>query len=66
MLLSEHIQNEVLTITSEHPSYKNYFDIKFQANIYSSDQSDEKQEQELIEFKEKYHDEFRKFSSGTV
>ena len=33
MLLSEHIQNEVLTITSEHPYSEDHFEAKFQAKI---------------------------------
>ena len=45
MLSSEHIQNEVLNITSEHPSYENYFKSKFQAKIYPSDQKFDKQEE---------------------
>ena len=52
MLLSEHIKNEVLTITSEHPYSENHFEKKIQYNISPSDQSFEKQEEELIEFKE--------------
>ena len=48
---SQHIQNEVLTITYEHPYSKYDFDRKFQANISPSDQSYEKQEKELIKFK---------------
>ena len=36
------IQNEVLTLTSYHPSSADHFDIKFQANISSSNQSSEK------------------------
>ena len=47
----------MLTITSEHPSSENHFERKFQAKIYPSDQSFEKKQEELIEFKEKYHDE---------
>ena len=47
----------MLTITSEHPSSENHFERKFQAKIYPSDQSFEKTQEELIEFKEKYHDE---------
>ena len=52
MLSPEHIQNEVLTINSEHPSSKHHFGRKFQAKIYPPDQSFEKQEEELIDFKE--------------
>ena len=42
MLLSEHIQNKVLTITSEHPYSGDEFESKFQANISPYDQSFEK------------------------
>ena len=41
-------ENEVITITSEHSSSEDHFEIKFQANISPSDQSVEKQEEELI------------------
>ena len=47
---SKHIQNEVLNITSKHPSYKDHFERKFQTKISPSDQILEKQEEELIEF----------------
>ena len=40
---SRSIQHEVLTLTSEHPSSEDHFDIKFQENISPSDQSYEKQ-----------------------
>ena len=40
------IQNEVLTLTSKHPSSADHFERKFQANIYPSDQSFEKKEEE--------------------
>ena len=49
---SQHIQNEVLTITSEHPSSEYNFESKSQANISPSDKSFENPEEELIEFKE--------------
>ena len=42
------IQNEVLTITSEHPSYENRFEWKFKDNIFLSNQILEKPEEELI------------------
>ena len=42
MLSSEHIQNEVLTFTSEPTSYEYNFDRKLQAKIYPYDQSFEK------------------------
>ena len=35
-LLSEHIKNEVLTITSEHPSSEDNFERKFQAKLSSN------------------------------
>ena len=38
----------MITITSEHPTYEYNFDIKFQANIYPSEQSIEKPEEELF------------------
>ena len=34
MFSSEHIQNKVLTITSEHPSSEVHFEIKLQTNIF--------------------------------
>ena len=52
------IQNEVLTIISEHPSSSKptlIHLIKLK-----------KQEEELIKFKEEHHDELRKFSSGPI
>ena len=52
MFSSEHLQNEVLTITSEHPYYEYNSERKFQANLSPSDQSFEKQEEELMKFKE--------------
>ena len=66
MFSSEHIQNKVLTITSEHPYSEVHFERKSQTNIFSFDQIFEKQEEELIEFKGKHHDELRKFSSGHI
>ena len=42
MFSSEHIKNEVLTLTSEPPSYEDHFETKFQANISPFDQSFEK------------------------
>ena len=38
MFSSEHIQNEVLNITSEYPSSKDHFDRKLQANVSPYDQ----------------------------
>ena len=56
MFSSEHIQNEVFTITYEHKCSKDNFEIKSQAKTYPSYQSFEKQEEELIEFKGNHHD----------
>ena len=39
---SEIVQNEVLTITSEHPYSEDNFESKFQAKIYPSNQFFEK------------------------
>ena len=47
-LLSGTIQNEVLTINYEHPHSEDHFERKFQSKISPSDQSFEKQEEELI------------------
>ena len=44
----ENIQNEVLTITSEHPYSECNFERKFQAKIYPSNKSFEQPEEELI------------------
>ena len=60
------IQNEVLTINSEHPSAADQFEIKLQYKIYPSDQSFEKREEEFIDFKEEHHNTFRKYSSGPI
>ena len=56
----------MLTITSEYISYEDHFERKPQANISPFDQSFEKQEEQLIEFKEKHHDELIKFSSRPI
>ena len=50
MISSGPIQNEVLNITSEHPSSADHFERKFQAKISTSNQSFEKLEEKLIEF----------------
>ena len=42
---SEHIQNESLTITFEHPSSEDQFERKFQDNISPSDKRFGKQEE---------------------
>ena len=65
-VLSKLIQNEVLAITSEPPFSEDHFETKFQTNITPYDQTFEKKEEELIEFKEEYHDELRKFPSGPI
>ena len=65
-LSSGPIQNEVLTINSEHPYSEYPFERKSQTKFHSSDQSFEKQEEEFIEFKEEHHDELRNFSSGPI
>ena len=64
--LSGPIQNEGLTVNSEKQSSDDHFERKFRANISPSDQGFEKQEEELIKFKERYHDKFRKFLLGTI
>ena len=61
MFSSEHIQNEVLTLTFEHPSSADKFERKSQSKISPSDQSIEKPKAELIEFKEEHHDELKSF-----
>ena len=53
MFSSERIKNEVLTITSEHPSSEDNFESKSRANISPFDQIYYQPEEELIEFKEK-------------
>ena len=53
MISSEHIQIEVLNITSEHPSSEDHFERKSQAKISPSDQIFEKQEEQLIYFRGK-------------
>ena len=53
MFSSEPIQNELLTLTFEHPSSEDHFERKFQAKISPSDQNYEKQEEELIYYKGK-------------
>ena len=49
---SKLIDSEVLTITYESPYSKDNFGNTFQSKFATSDQSFEKQEKELIEFKE--------------
>ena len=40
---SEHIENEVINLTSEAPSYENHFETKFQAKFDTYNQSFKKQ-----------------------
>ena len=56
----------MLTITCDHPYYKNHSERKLQANIYPSDQIFKKEQEELIEFNEKQNDKLRKFSSEHI
>ena len=44
MFPSDHIKNEVLTLTSEHTSSEDNYDKKFQVSISPSDQMFEKLE----------------------
>ena len=60
--LSGPIQNEVLTINSEHPYSVDHFESKFQANISPSEKSIVTPKEELIDFKEEHHDGLIKFS----
>ena len=57
-------QNEVLTPTSEHPYSADHFERKLQANIYPSEKSLEKLEEEFIPLtksdREKLHSDFEK------
>ena len=48
MFSSEHIQNEVLTLTSETPSSEYCFDTRLQAKFEKTDQIFEQSEEELI------------------
>ena len=66
MFSSEHIQNEVLTLTSEHPSSADKFERKFQSKISPSGQKFEKSEEELIYFKEEHHVELRNVLLGPI
>ena len=56
----------MLNITSEHSYYEANFERKFQDEISPLDKSSEKQEEELIDFKEKHNDELRNFSSEFI
>ena len=53
MFSSEHIENIVLTLTSEPPSLEDHFETKLKAKIYPNNWNFEKQEEELIELKGK-------------
>ena len=55
MLSLEHIENKVVTLTSETSSSEYRFETKLQAKLDKSDQSFEQQEEELIYFKVKQH-----------
>ena len=56
----------MITIKSEHPSSTDHFERKFQAKISPYDQSFEKQEEGLLEIKDEYQSELRKFSSVLI
>ena len=64
--LSGLIQNEVLTITSEHPYSEDHFERKLQAKISPSGKKIEKQEKGLINSKGKHQMEPNKFSSEHI
>ena len=51
------IEKEVLTITSENSSYEDRFETKLQAKFDKYDQSFEQQQEELMNFKERQHQE---------
>ena len=53
MFSSEQIESQVTNLTSETSSYEVHFENTFQAKFDIYDQSFEKQEEYLIEFKEK-------------
>ena len=63
---SEHIENEVLTLSSKHPYYEVNFERKFQANIYPSNQIFEQPEESLIELKVKQQMEPNMLSSEKI
>ena len=50
---SEHIENKVLTITSESPSSEDHFDTKIQANISPSDKKNCKTRRRIDRVQEK-------------
>ena len=60
------IINLAHTKTSEHPSSEDRIEGTFQAKISPSDTFLKKQEEELIDFKEEYHDYLTNFSSGPI
>ena len=62
----DHTKNEVLTLTSEHPSYEGNFQSKFQANFSPYNQCFEQPEEELIEFDGKQQMESKKLSSEHI
>ena len=52
---SEHIENEVLTLTSKTSSSEDCFETKLQSKFDKSDQIFEQPEEELMDFMEQYH-----------
>ena len=50
MFSSEHIKNEVLTITSEHPFSEDNFERKLQVKLYLSNKMFEQPEEGLMDF----------------
>ena len=52
---SEHIENEVLTLTSETSSSEYCFETKLQAKFDKSDQNFEQPEEYLMDFLEQQH-----------
>ena len=63
MFSTEHIQNEVITITSEQPSSEYHCERNFQSEMYPYDKSYEEQEEDLIYFKWKQQMNYSMFSS---
>ena len=65
-LSSEYIKNELITITSEHPSYEDNFERKLQSKLSPSNQIFKQPEEELIKFNVKQQMEPNKFSSEHI
>ena len=72
MFSSVPIQNEVVNLTSEHPSSVNHFERNFQAKISPYEKGHENQEEiwtesmtKTQEFKEEHHDKLKK-SPGPI